>query len=151
MKKLILLPGIIVCIALSGCLNFGKDEETTSPTPEQIARCFSEMHLNPNLKLQPLGYRLEGSGIDDGIWFKFETEANISEIFKSSIVDITKFTENSNYIHSSEMKKLKWWDTAGKTLMGGQVELPLPNARYMNIGIEKKGKSNVVYIMWHEI
>lgn len=146
MKKLVLLIAIIFSITLSGCLNFGQDEETTFPTPDQISRCFTEMYLNPDLKLRPLGYKLEGSGIDDGIWFKFETNADISEIFNSIIVDTTKFVQNTPLLY--EVKGLKWWDITGKSLLGGQVELP--NARYMNIGIEKKENIHVVYIMWHE-
>jgi hypothetical protein len=146
MKKLILLIIIIISISLSGCLNFGKDEETTSPTPAQVSRCYSEMYLNPDLKIHPLGYKLEGSGIDDAIWFKFETDAAVSEIFNSTVIDTTKFTQNYTLLY--EIKGLKWWDIKGKSLLGGQIELP--NVRYMNVGIEKKGDSNLVYIMWHE-
>ncbi len=147
MKKIFILTALFFfATTLMGCLKFGEDEETTTPTTAQVSRCFSEMYLNPSLELRPLGYKLEGSGIDDGIWFKFETSVDISQIFNSTIVNVSKFERGFTFLH--EMKELKWWDVAGKSFLGGQVELP--NARYMNVGIEKKGAGYVVYIMWHK-
>jgi len=61
----------VIAVLLSGCFEFGTYEETTTPTKAQIERCRSEMYLNPTAKIIPLGYKLEGSGIDDVIRFKF--------------------------------------------------------------------------------
>jgi hypothetical protein len=145
MKNVFLITSIILSVILSGCFKIGQDEETTSPTKTQISRCFSEMCLNPDLKIIPLGYRLK-SGIDAAIWFKFETGADISEIFDSTIVDTTKFSQN--YLFLNEIEGRKWWDATGKSLLGGQVQLP--NARFMEVGIEKTDNGFIVYIMWLE-
>ncbi len=141
-----LLP--ILSFMFTGCLDFGKDEETTSPTKAQVSRCRSEMYLNPSMKITPLGFKIEGSGIDDAIWFKFKTDASdVDKIFDSKVVNTSKFKDGFTFIH--KMDELKWWDVRGKKLLGGQVELP--NVRFMNVGIEKNDEGYLVYIMWHEV
>ena len=150
MRKSRLLIAVVPVFSLmsAGCLNFGKDEETTSPTEAQVSRCRSEMYLNPSMKITPLGFKLEGSGIDDAIWFKFKTDiSNVREIFDSEVVDTSTFKDG--FAFANDMDELKWWDAKGKRLLGGQVELP--NVRFMNVGIEEDGDGYVVYIMWHEV
>jgi len=148
MRKSYLLIVLLLILSLAGCLDFGKDEETTSPTKAQVARCRSEMYLNPSMKITPLGFKLEGSGIDDAIWFKFKTNiVDVQEIFDGKVVDTSKFEDYFTFTH--EMNELKWWDVKGKKLLGGQVELP--NVRFMNVGVEKTNDGYVVYIMWHEV
>lgn len=133
-------------LLLSGCLSFGSDVETASPSPEQVARCVAEMYINPGVVIRPLGFKLLGSGIDDAIWFKFETTANVQSLFNLKIVDTSGFSESSNQAQDGQGPS--WWDLSGKKLLGGQVQLP--NARFMNVHIEKKGDRNIVYILWHE-
>ncbi|MFT5836609.1 MAG: hypothetical protein ACI9ZV_000105 [Candidatus Azotimanducaceae bacterium] len=148
MRKSCLLITLLAIISITGCLDFGNDEETTSPTKAQIDRCRHEMYLNPSIRMTPLGFKLEGSGIDDAIWLKFKTDVlNLQKIFDDKVVDATKFKEDFTLI--SEMSGLKWWDVQGKNLLGGQVELP--NARFMHVGVEKNYENFVVYIMWHEM
>ena len=80
----------VLPLVLAGCLDFGEDEETTTPTVKQVARCRAKMYLKKSMKLTPLGLRLEGSGIDDAIWFKFRTDvAGPAETFDTSVVDVT--------------------------------------------------------------
>lgn len=147
MKKAFLLMLLVPLIAVTGCLKFGEDEETTTPTTTQVNRCKSEMYLNPSVKITPLGFRLEGSGIDDAIWFKFKTNSTeFSQVFDANIVDITKFKKDFTFPY--EMKELDWWDIKGKSLFGAQVSLP--NARFMNVGVEETDTGYVIYIMWHE-
>lgn len=148
MKKSVLLFALSLTLFISGCLDFGNDEETTSPNKAQIERCRSEMYLNPSMQITPLGYKLEGSGIDDAIWFKFKTNiSDVNNIFDSKVVDTATFKAGFIFVH--EMKELKWWDVKNKNLLGGQVELP--DVRFMNVGIEKNDDGYVVYIMWHEV
>ncbi|NLW83104.1 MAG: hypothetical protein GXY41_01670 [Phycisphaerae bacterium] len=147
MIKKYLIIVLFSLTALTGCLKFGNDEETNTPTTDQVARCKSEMYLNSSATVIPLGYKLLGSGIDDAIWFKFKIQCtDISEIFDTKIVDITKFKHGFNFFH--DMKNLEWWDVSGKDLIGGQVSLP--NARCMNVGLLKIEDGYIVYIMWHE-
>ena len=123
MKISRLLMSLVVTLSCSGCLEFGNDEETTSPTKEQVDRCRSEMYLNPSMQITPLGYKLEGSGIDDAIWFKFSTDVSeVKELFDIKVVDTSKFQTGFSFIH--DMTKLKWWDVKNNELLGGQVELP---------------------------
>ncbi|MBN2513567.1 MAG: hypothetical protein JXB18_11570, partial [Sedimentisphaerales bacterium] len=86
------------------------------------------------------------SGIDASMYFKFKTDTtDISQIFDSSVVDAAKF---QNGFTLNTIKNVKWWDVKNKDLLGGQVSLP--NAKYMNVGIEKTEKGYTVYIMWFE-
>lgn len=147
MKKIYLLITLLAVLTFTGCLDFGEDEETTTPTKDQVNRCRSEMYLKPSVKITSLGFKLRGSGIDDAIWFKFKTDsANLAEIFDVATVDISKFEDDFKFIY--EMKELKWWDVESKKLHGGQVSLP--NARYMDVGAEKTEEGYVIYIMWFE-
>jgi len=145
--KWYLVTILLLAVFCTGCLDFGEDEETTSPTNAQVARCRSEMYLNRSVQLTPLGYKLLGSGIDDAIWFKFKPEStDLTEIFDNTVVDTFEFKSPFTFDH--EMKDLQWWDVEGKTLLGGRVSLP--NARYMTVGINKTEEGYVIYIMWHE-
>ena len=138
---------VLCAVVLSGCsLQFGADEVTTQPTEAQLARCRSEMYLQTNLVFQAHGMKLLGSGIDDAIWLKFSCEVtDPALIFQANVVDTSKFRKGFKL---SPYKDLPWWDVEGRNLSGGQVALP--NARFMNVGIDTTGTHSVVYIMWHE-
>ena len=139
---------VFLVILITGCLKFGDDEETTTPTKAQLEKCRAIMYLNSSINISPVGYRFQGSGMDDAIWFKFKTDAaEIQDIFDSKVVDTSEFKEGfslNNYIN-----KMKWWDTEGKKFLGGQIALP--NVKFMNVGIEKMDDTYIVYIMWHEV
>ena len=60
MKKTHLLTALLVALFFAGCLKFGEDEETITPSKAQVDRCRSEMYLNPSAKITPLGFKLEG-------------------------------------------------------------------------------------------
>ena len=97
--------------------------------------------------MTPLGFKFEGSGIDDAILFKFRTETlDLSQVFITTVVDVTEFKKNFPLL--SHRKNLKWWDVKDKNLFGGQIALP--NEKYMNIGIEKIDSGHIIYIIWHE-
>ena len=55
---ILILP--ILFLILIGCLDFGIDLETTSPTQDQVNRCCSEMYLNPLTNHPPLILVLQG-------------------------------------------------------------------------------------------
>jgi hypothetical protein len=112
-EKFILVDYTIANIFLfTGCLDFGEDEETTSPTKVQVSRCRSEMYLNLLMKITPLGFKLQGSGIDDAIWFKFKTEiTDIHKIFINKVVDTSKFKKGFTFIYgNNKLDKIfvKW-------------------------------------------
>ncbi len=139
---------MIVCISLisTGCMDFGKDMETISPTDQQISKCKEIMCLNQDLNIEPLGLKIYDSGIDNATIFKFRTSAkSMEEIFDSDSVDTSRFSEDYSL---SEEKGLEWWDVTGKKFTGGQVSLP--NAKYMNVGLQEKDNGFIVYIFWFE-
>jgi hypothetical protein len=146
-KPILFFALFFLFVFVSGCLKFGNDEETTNPNSTQLARCRSEMYLNPSMKITPLGYRLEGSGIDDAIWFKFKTNVeSLSDIFDKTIVDTAKFIKDYKFLcHKNE---LQWWDADKKKLIGEQITLP--KNRCLNVGIEKTEDGYLVYIWWFE-
>ncbi|MCC7118743.1 MAG: hypothetical protein IT310_09480 [Anaerolineales bacterium] len=137
-----------LAVTVSACLefNFGEDEETALPTESQVTQCRAEMYLKDTAKITPLGYKLEGSGIDDRIWFKFQTaESDLAQIFDSAVVDVTQFEEN---VQIASLQGVSWWDVTGKNLSGGQIALP--NARFMTVAVEKLKSGYIIYIVWHE-
>jgi len=139
---------VIVCISLviTGCIDFGKDMETTSPTDQQVSKCKEIMCLNQDLNLEPLGLKSYGSGIDDAILFKFKTSAkSMEDIFDTDSVDTSSFSEDYSF---REEKGLEWWDVTDKKFTGGQVSLP--NAKYMNVGLQEEDEGFIVYIYWFE-
>lgn len=147
MRRLHFVIALTVLFSSAGCLKFGTDEETTSPTQAQVDRCRSEMYLHPALKIVPLGYKLWGSGIDDSIWFKFKTDTKeMRDMFDATVVDTSKFADGFTFFHETDGPK--WWDVKGKKLLGGKAELP--NVKVMAVGIEKTEEGSVVYIMWWE-
>ncbi len=139
---------VLVCVFSAGCLKFGNDEETTTPSAEQVARCRSEMYLHPGLRIRPLGYKLIGSGIDDAIWFKFGVDTSSpAEIFNTNVVDVSGFGDEFEL--QAPSASCQWWDIGGKKIYGGSVSLP--NVRFMNVGIKGDEGEAIVYIMWHEV
>ena len=148
MKKCHILIFCTIAVLSTGCLDFGDDINTTSPTKKQIDDCISRMYLNPSLKIEPVGYMYQGSGMDDAICLKFYTDTNdIDTIFAKIFVDKSKFAEGFTF--SQDPADLNWWDTANKTFYGAQIELP--NNKFMNVGIEKVDDKYAVYIFWHEV
>jgi hypothetical protein len=124
---------MIAALALfSGCLDFGKDEETMNPTANQIDYCRKIMHIRSDLKIIPLGYKLIGSGIDTRI---FDSACPFSAEHNGSFV-------------MNKGDGPQWWDVEGTNLTGGQIFLP--GAKYMDVGIHKKKKGCTVYIFWFE-
>lgn len=138
----------ISCLAmLTGCTDFlGTDVTTTQPTQAQLARCRAEMYLQNNLVFQAHGMKLLGSGIDDQKWLKFSCEAaDPAQIFQTDIVDVSLFRDG---IKLSPAKDIPWWDVEGRNLFGGQTALP--NARFMNVGIDATATGSVVYVTWFD-
>jgi len=96
---------LMLSAVFTGCLDFGKDEETTSPTKSQVSRCHARMYLNPSIKITPVAFKFLGSGIDDAIWFKFKADvSDLHKIFDSKVVDTSRFKYGFSFIH--EMKNL---------------------------------------------
>ena len=129
-----------------GCLKFGPDVSTTTPTSADVARCRTEMYIDPDIHIRPQGFKLT-SGIDDSIWFKFVAEtSDITDVFAVHVVDTSSFTKKFALRSDSTTS---WWDVPAHSLTGGQVSLP--NARFMNVGYRDNADDTLtVYIMWHE-
>jgi hypothetical protein len=141
-----LIAFTILFVSASGCLDFGKDYETTHPTEKQIQHVKTIMYLNQNIKLSAVGYKVSGSGIDAAVWFKFKINgATYSDIFDKTKVSIGDF--KNNYSLTAE-KNLQWWDVKDKKFVGGQVSLP--DAKFMDVGIEKIKEGFMIYIFWFE-
>gem|GEM_PF-577762 len=141
-----LLSVIAVLALFSGCLDFGKDEETMNPTAQQIEYCRKIMHIRSDLKIIPLGYKLIGSGIDAAVYFKFETTADsVSRIFDSACPFSAE--HNGSFV-MDKGDGPQWWDVEGRNLTGGHISLP--GAKYMDVGIHKQKKGCTVYIFWFE-
>ncbi|NOY83791.1 MAG: hypothetical protein GXO96_03010 [Nitrospirae bacterium] len=147
-RVLFIILGVVVVMfyGLLSFVLFANDVQTTSPTPEQVQHSQDQMYINKNIIIDPLGFKLVGSGMDDAIWFKFRTESKLRDLFNPKVVDLELLSEEYAMISDTENE---WWNVAGKTLLGGQISLP--DHKIMNIGIDRsQGEDiSVVYIMWH--
>jgi hypothetical protein len=133
---------------LTGCsLRFGADVTTTHPTEDQVARCRAAVFLQTNLAIQVHGMKWLGSGMDDALWLKFSCAAtDPAEIFRTDVVDVSRLRKG--FKHASYQEIPGWWDVDGRDLSGGQFELP--DARFMNIGIDAGATNATVYVIWQE-
>ncbi len=130
-----------------GCISFGEDVNTTDPAPEHVERCRLEMHILPEVEIEPEGFFLLGSGIDDAIWFKFTTTSAMTEIFDPLIVDPDSLADVSDRF--TGLEDAPWWDAPGRELTGGAYELP--GVRFMLIGMEELPHGGTtVFVMWNE-
>lgn len=135
----ILLPSL-------GCLNFGDDVSTTTPTPAQIARCRAEMYLSPDSNIAAKGFHLLGSGIDDAIWFRFTAETDaIANVFQPEHVDVTTMQPAEELESGPEET---WWSTTD-ALQGARYSLP--NARFMTVHYADNSDGTLeLFVAWFE-
>ncbi len=137
-------------LLLTGCLKFGDEISTEALTPEQLKYCFSTLCLNEDIKVVPLGYKLNASGIDDAIWFKFKTNtSDYREIFKEELTDAISFKKD--YKFSPQNAYETWWNPKDTAMIGGQIELP--GLKYMEVGISESNTPGeyIIYIFWFEV
>ena len=129
---------------------------TTSPDAAQIKYCREVMYIEPELEIEPLGYRYEHGFQDDAIAFKFiaKTET-IGDIFNSEFVDSAELVlRDTEYGLRNDLAET-WWDVANRKLIGDNFNVPPPGstgARALNIGIfDNDDGSFTVYVYWFEI
>ncbi|RCS52694.1 hypothetical protein DTL42_07605 [Bremerella cremea] len=147
MTKYYAWPAIIIgALLLSGCLDFGPNISTTKPTAEHVKYCRSEMYLNPQIIIEPQGFKLL-SGIDRYVEFKFVAHTNdVSKLFLSPPVDALLM--QPNYVFNGGSDEV-WWDPPSSGLIGANYNLP--NVRFMKAAYVDNGDGTLtVYIIWHE-
>ena len=141
------ISAIVFSLLASGCLDFGDDIITDSPTADQLAFCETVMHLNEDLRYEPIGFKIIGSGIDDAVWFSFHTdETDPVSIFDSGFIPVDSLRGDVDMYSPEDMPL--WWDPQGKELAGGVVALD--GGRFMTVGIHRKEEGATVYIFWCE-
>lgn len=137
----------LLLLSGTGCLNFGSDIETNSPTEEQITFCREVMHISDGIDIEPLGIRILGSGIDDAVWFKFETaESDLSALFDEEFVPADSLEGDVTFHSGEEMPE--WWDAGNRTFTGGTV--PLQGGTWITVGFQKEENRTICYVFWHE-
>ncbi len=138
---------IIILFVFSGCLDFGNNIETEQPAAEQLAFCQSAMHLSDQLAYEPIGLRIDATGIDAVAWFCFYTEEeSIERIFDSEFVSADFLSGPVSFYSNESMPK--WWDVDEKVFEGGSISLG--GGRQMTVGIHREESINTVYIFWCE-
>jgi len=142
--QIITLTTALLCI---GCLEFGTDVETQSPSEEQLAFCVSAMHLNSSLEYTPVGLKIIGSGIDDAAWFMFTTpETNPAMLFDSCFIPADSLFGRVSFYSPENMPQ--WWDAGNRTFSGGSI--PIEFGRHITAGYRFEEDRMVVYIFWNE-
>ena len=150
-KNILLIIISISFTLFAGCLQFGEEVSTDNPTQEQVAFCKSTLFLNDDIELTPIGYKLNATGIDDALWFKFSTKTkDPKKIFKEELIDSISFSDD--YKFPGAYAKESWWDIKGKKVYGGQVELP-SGTNFMEVGIPESDTPGeyIIYIFWFEV
>jgi len=138
---------ITFLFVFTGCLDFGNNIETEEPTEEQLAFCQSAMHLSDQLAYEPIGLRIDATGIDAVAWFCFYTEEDaIERIFDSEFVSVDSLRGPVSFYTNESMPK--WWDVDEKVFEGGSVSVG--GGRRMTVGVNREEGINTVYIFWCE-
>ena len=107
MKTFAAIAGLLV--PLVSCIDFGEDITTEHPTDEQIQYCITVMRINPEIELVPTGLVIMASGIDDAIWFRFETPVKDPyAIFEEASFPRDSF--RSNIVVNPPHQRPDWWD-----------------------------------------
>lgn len=146
MRKIICFS-VFFLLLVAGCLGFGENIETGQPTAEQLAFCQSAMYLNDQLHFEPIGLRIDATGIDAAAWFCFFTEeVAIEKIFDSEFVSPDSLSDPVSFYSNESMPA--WWDADEKVLEGGTVSLD--GGIYMTVGIFREEHGSTVYIFWFE-
>ena len=84
--------------------------------------------------------------MDDAIWFKFMTDTtDLTQVFNPEIIDVGEFEEDFAF---PSWDFIEWWDVENKSLIGGEVTLP--DAEYMDVGVQKTEQGYLIYIMWQD-
>ncbi len=145
--KISSLAFLAIFLLIAGCLDFGSDTVTENPTSEQLNYCEAIMHIKDDLLYRPLGLKIIGSGIDDAVWFCFQTEeTDPAEIFDADFVHPDSL-HSSVSIYTPEDIPL-WWNAADEDLFGGVFSFS--GGRYMTVGIDRQENDCTVYIFWNE-
>jgi hypothetical protein len=148
----------IVCLAVAGCqtdfLGYGPEECTTTPSAKQVERCREVMYINPDLKIEPLGYCFKPD-LDSSIRFKFLAQTNDpSQVFVSSRVDASKFNDRFRKSALEVNANVGWWDVSSIRLEGGNFEVPSQGGtgvRGLDVGYAKNADGTLtVYVFWWE-
>ncbi|MCK5840577.1 MAG: hypothetical protein KAH31_00300 [Candidatus Sabulitectum sp.] len=147
MRKIIFFSVAFFLLPVAGCLDFGENIETEEPTAEQLAFCQSAMYLNDQLAYEPIGLRIDATGIDAVAWFCFYTEEEaIERIFDSEFVSADSLSGPVSFYSNESMPA--WWDVDEKVFEGGTVSLN--GGIHMTVGIHREERGSTVYIFWCE-
>lgn len=147
MRITIFFSVVFFLLLVAGCLDFGENIVTEQPTAEQLAFCQSAMYLNDQLDFEPVGLRIDATGIDAVVWFRFFTEeVTAGRIFDSEFVSPDSLRNTVSFYSYENMPK--WWDADEKVLEGGTVHLN--TGRHMTVGIHREERGSTVYIFWSE-
>lgn len=120
---------------------------TTELTPQQLQSCITSFHIREEAEIVPLGLKVLGSGIDDAIWFKFETDSpDPSLIFQTEFVPAETLQGETSFFGWEDMPE--WWDTRNRVFSGGTVTLEYGSV--MSIGFQQEPDRIICYIFYHE-
>jgi len=158
--QMILLAGAVIIVLLMvlfagalyifGRMEYYEDEETATPTEEQVGKCRRMMFLNPSVTIAPLGFQLLPAGKDYSLRFKFRAESDdLAEVFAGQVGGISEFRKGFSFTFLQLKKHPQWWDAEGKDLLGGKVSIPA--GRVMYVGAEKIEGGYMIYIEWHKM
>ena len=105
------------------------------------------MHIKEGLEYEPIAFKIIGSGIDDAVWFSFETdETDFSRIFDDSFVSPDSLSTGVSINIPEDMPS--WWDAPESDLYGRSFSLA--GAKHMTVGINRVQNGSIVYIFWNE-
>lgn len=145
MIKIIQSVGLLLMLlSMAGCLDFGDDWNTTTPTTEQRQASLRFVKLDPNdTTLKILGVKYIGSGIDNAIWLKLQVANDTDFLQKYPATPIiTTQHEKPDY-------KEAWWALGSATNVA-TYQYAVTTHRLAYVWIQQHDDGQVVYIQSNE-
>lgn len=143
--RLIPIAGLLLILSgITGCLDFGDDWNTTTPTTEQRQASLRFVKLDPNdTTLKILGVKYIGSGIDKAIWLKLQVanDADFLQKYPATLVEHTQYGKSSH--HEA------WWKLGEATNVTA-YQYTVTTNRLAYMWIQQRDKDHVVYIQSNE-
>ncbi len=106
---------ILVCFLISGC---NQEAETTSPRKEQVNYARKFLSINPDLKIEPLGFLEHKDPMETHLMFKFIVKTEDSALLFDDVnLNADDFQKN---VHSPTPPSFvpEWWKTDSQPLIG---------------------------------
>ena len=128
------------------------ETETTSPTSEQVAYAREFLYINPELKIEPIGF-VEKNGFDHHVRLKFIAKTDDPTfLFDKTEVPSGEFSYDFNFPEPEASIDEYWWDVYSMTVIGENFRVPKSEYHWrLSVGYFINEDSTLTVYAWrHE-